>query len=314
MRLALRANRANVHLMFEQLPLLRALAARHAEGRSKETAIPRVAIHKGCGPTQNSSALFEPKLCLVLQGAKQIMIGDQLLYYDSANYFIASVELPATGRIIEASPEHPYLGLTLTLDWQNLAALIADTAERREPPGMGFCVSPVTPQLLDAWLRLMRLLDTPDDIPVLAPLCEREILYRLLQGPQGGVLRQIVKTDSRLSQIRRAAAWIRENFDQTLRIENLAALSGMSTASFHRHFKAATAMSPLQYQNMLRLRHARQMLIASGDATRAAYAVGYESASQFSREYARMFGAPPARDAQRLRGGEALQDDMTVSA
>jgi AraC-like DNA-binding protein len=313
MDLAPRAGRANVHLMLEQLSLLRALAARHAISRNRETAIPRVAIYRRCEPTQNSSGLFEPKLCLVLQGKKQIMIGNQVLYYDSANYFIASVELPATGRIIEASPAQPYLGLTLTLDWQNIAALMADIAESRDTAGAGFCVSPVTPQLLDAWLRLMRLLDTPDDIPVLAPLCEREILYRLLQGPQGGVLRQIVKTDSRLSQIRRAAAWIRENFDQTLRIENLAALSGMSTASFHRHFKAATAMSPLQYQKMLRLQHARQMLIASGDATRAAYAVGYESASQFSREYARMFGAPPARDAQRLRGGESLQDDMSVS-
>jgi AraC-like DNA-binding protein len=300
--------------MFEQLTLLRALAARHAGGQSKETPIPRVAIHRGCGPTQNSSALFEPKLCLVLQGAKQIMIGDQLLYYDSANYFIASVELPATGRIIEASPERPYLGLTLTLDWQNLAALIADTTERRETPGMGFCVSPVTPQLLDAWLRLMQLLETPDDIAVLAPLCEREILYRLLQGPQGGVLRQIVKADSRLAQIRRAAAWIRENFDQTLRIETLAALSGMSAASFHRHFKAATAMSPLQYQKTLRLQAARRLLIADADATRAAYAVGYESASQFSREYARMFGAPPARDALRLRGSESSAEDALVSA
>jgi AraC-like DNA-binding protein len=300
MDLAPWAGRANVHLMFEQLTLLRALAARHAGGHSKETAIPRVAIHRGCGPTQNSSALFEPKLCLVLQGAKQIMIGDQVLYYDSANYFIASVELPATGRIIEASPERPYLGLTLTLDWQNLAALIADATERREPPGMGFCVSPVTPQLLDAWLRLMQLLETPQDIAVLAPLCEREILYRLLQGPQGGVLRQIVKADSRLAQIRRAAAWIRENFDQTLRIETLAALSGMSAASFHRHFKAATAMSPLQYQKTLRLQAARRLLIADPDATRAAYAVGYESASQFSREYARMFGAGAGREALRL--------------
>lgn len=313
MRLTLSAGRADVHLMLEQLSLLRALTARHAGGRTKETAIPRVAIHRGCGPTQNSSALFEPKLCLVLQGAKEIMIGDRLLRYDPANYFIASVELPATGRIIEASPEQPYLGLTLTLDWQNLAALIADMEESREPPGISFCVSPVTPQMLDAWLRLMHLLETPDDIAVLAPLFEREILYRLLQGPQGGVMRQIVKADSRLSQIRRAATWIRENFDQALRIETLAALSGMSPASFHRHFKAATAMSPLQYQKMLRLQHARQMLIASGDATRAAYAVGYESASQFSREYSRMFGAPPARDAQRLRGGESLQDDL-VSA
>ncbi len=296
-----------------ELELLRALAARHAGGRHQETAIPRVAIHRGCAPTEISAALFEPKLCLVLQGAKQIMIGDQVLRYDPANYFIATVELPVTGRIIEASAAQPYLGLTLTLDWQSLAALIPDVPASRETMGAGFAVSPVIAQFLDAWLRLLRLIEAPQDIAVLAPLCEREILYRLLQGPQGYVLRQIVTTDSRLSQIRKAIGWIRENYNAPLQIDSLARLAGMSAASFHRHFKAATTMSPLQYQKTLRLQQARQLMIANPDATRAAYAVGYESASQFSREYARMFGAPPARDALRLRGMGAASEEISAA-
>jgi transcriptional regulator GlxA family with amidase domain len=164
-----------------------------------------------------------------------------------------------------------------------------------------FGVSPVTLPLLDPWLRLLALLDAPADIPVLAPLFEREILYRLLQGPQGGVLRQIALADGRLSQIRRAIMWIRAHYDEPLRIEALAEIAGMSGASFHRHFRAATAMSPLQYQKHLRLQQARRLLIANQDASQAGYAVGYESASQFSREYARAFGASPARDAMRLR-------------
>src|SRR3569623_995311 len=164
-----------------------------------------------------------------------------------------------------------------------------------------FGVSPVTPELLDPWLRLLRLLDTPRDIPVLAPLAERELPHRLLLGLQGNVLRQIALASGRLSQIRQAIACIRQNFDRPLQIEDLAGLAGMSTASFHRHFKEATAMSPLQYQKTLRLHEARRLLIADYAAARAACAVGYESASQFSREYARMFGSPPARDAIRLR-------------
>jgi transcriptional regulator GlxA family with amidase domain len=172
----------------------------------------------------------------------------------------------------------------------------------------------VTPQLLDPWLRLMRLLDTPEDMPVLGPMLEREILYRLLQGPQGGVLRQIALADSRLARVRRAIACIRARFDQPLRIEELAGLAGMSPAAFHRHFKAATAMSPLQYQKTLRLQEARRLLIAEPDAARAGYAVGYESASQFSREYARLFGAPPARDAARLRGEGVTAAEMASAA
>ncbi|HEY2481307.1 MAG TPA: AraC family transcriptional regulator, partial [Caulobacteraceae bacterium] len=177
---------------------------------------------------------------------------------------------------------------------------------RGEAQAAAFAVSPVTAQLLDPWLRLLGLLDTPQDIPVLAPLLEREILYRLLQGPQGGVLRQIAKADSRHAQVRKAIGWIRVHYDRPLRVGELAHLAGMSAASFHRHFRSATAMSPLQYQKNLRLQEARKLLMADQDAARAGYAVGYESASQFSREYARLFGAPPARDAGRLRPAEAL--------
>lgn len=162
-------------------------------------------------------------------------------------------------------------------------------------------MAPVTVELLEAWDHLLALLDNPADIPFLAAAREREVLYRLLQGAHGPILRQVGREDSQLSRVRRAIAWIRRNFDQPLRTEALAGVAGMSVSSFHRHFKAATAMSPLQYQKTLRLQAARRLLTTNTDAARAAYAVGYESASQFSREYARLFGAPPGRDAERLR-------------
>jgi AraC-like DNA-binding protein len=295
--------------MNEQLSALRAMAARRVAGRRTETAIPRVAISTGWAATRPLPGLYPPTLCLVLQGAKQVTIGAHVLRFDQASYFVAAVELPATGCIVEASAEHPYLALNLALDREALAALLAEVPARGDPPAAGFAVSAVTAELLDAWRRLLGLLDTPQDIPVLAPLFEREILYRLLQGPRGGVLRQVVRADSRLSQVRQAIAWIRTHYDQPLRIERLAHQAGMSAASFHRHFKAATALSPLQYQKRLRLQQARQLLVANHDAAGAGYAVGYESASQFSREYARLFGAPPARDAERLRGdGTALAE------
>jgi AraC-like DNA-binding protein len=264
--------------------------------------------------TKPTPGLYQPMLCLVLQGAKEVLIGDRRLRYDPATCFIASLDLPVSGCIVKASAAEPYLGVTLALDRDTLADLLTDVPERNEPCGAGFAVSPVTGPLLDSWLRLIGLLDAPEDIAVLAPLIEREILYRLLRGPQGGVLRQIARADSRLSQVRRAIAWIRAHYDQTLSIDALAELAGMSAASFHRHFKAATAMSPLQYQKNLRLQQARSLLVASADASRAGYAVGYESASQFSREYARLFGAPPARDAARLRGDRAAMAEIAGAA
>jgi AraC-like DNA-binding protein len=300
--------------MNEQLDQLRILALRHAQGRRIQTAVPRVAIATGREPTSIMPGLCEPMVCIVLQGAKEVMIGDRVLRYDPASYFVASMELPASGRVIEASPERPYVSVGLALDWQTLAALMPEMPGAPDGHSAAFGVSPVTPELLDPWLRLLRLLDTPRDIPVLAPLAEREILYRLLLGPQGNVLRQIALASGRLSQIRQAIASIRQNFDRPLQIEDLAGLAGMSTASFHRHFKEATAMSPLQYQKTLRLQEARRLLIADYDAARAAFAVGYESASQFSREYARMFGAPPARDAIRLRQEAAAGVEIANAA
>ena len=296
--------------MHEHIERLRAQASRHAGQGTVETAIPGVAITLARKTTQPAVGVFQPRFCLVLQGAKEVTIGERRMRYDTNHYFIASLEVPATGCIIEASANHPYIGLSMGLDPELLAALISDTPASTDVETSSFAVSPVTTQLLDPWVRLLALLDAPQEIAVLAPMIEREILYRLLQGPQGPVLRQIARSDSRLGQVRRAIAWIREHYDQPLRIETLAELAGMSAASFHRHFKAATAMSPLQYQKCLRLQQARRLLIANQDATRAGYAVGYESASQFSREYARLFGLPPARDAVRLRSDTGGLDDV----
>jgi AraC-like DNA-binding protein len=299
--------------MQEQLARLRALAVRHAALGANRTPVPRLNVYMGVGKTPPVSGMFEPKICLVLQGAKQIMIGEQVLRYDPATFFVASVELPVTGCIVEPTPERPYIGLSLDLDRPALAALIAEVPGRAEAETRAFAVSPVTPELLDPWLRLVGLLEAPEDVPVLGPLIEREILYRLLRGPQGALLRQAAREDSRLAQVRQAICWIREHYDQPLRVEALCELAGMSPASFHRHFRAATAMSPLQYQKSLRLQQARRLLVGSIEAARAAYAVGYESASQFSREYTRMFGLPPARDALRLREA-GLVEVVTAAA
>lgn len=275
---------------------------RHTQSVACVTAIPRVGIGVVDQPSKPMPTVYEPMICLVLQGAKQVMIGDRVLHYDPACNFIASLELAVSGCVIEASPDKPYIAASLTIDRAVLADLLATMPSSPEGQTAGFAVTPVTPALLDAWAQLLALFDAPQDIPVLAPLREREILYRLLQGPDGGLLRQIAREDSQLSRVRRAIHWIQTHFDRTMRIEGLAEIAGMSVPSFHRHFKAATAMSPLQYQKTLRLHAARRMLVASNDASRTAYSVGYESASQFSREYTRMFGAPPSRDAERLRG------------
>jgi len=275
---------------------------RHTDGVARECAIPRLGIGIARQPSTPVATLYEPMICLVLQGAKHVMIGDRTLRYDPACSFIASLELPVSGCIIEASPEKPFVAVSLTLDRTALADLLPETTRAGdEGDPEGFAVTPVTPALLEAWDHLVALLDTPGDVPVLAPLREREILYRLLQGPQGGMLRQVARADSRLSRVRRAIQWLQAHFDRKMRIEALAEIAGMSVPSFHRHFKAATAMSPLQFQKTLRLQAARRLLATSAEASRAAYAVGYESASQFSREYARMFGAPPSRDIERLQ-------------
>ena len=283
---------------------------RHTDGVRRDCTIPRLGLGVSHQCSKPAATLYEPMICLVLQGAKQVIIGDRTLRYDPACSFIASLDLPASGWVVEATPDKPFVAVSLTIDRTALAALIPETQGPAEADATGFAVTPVTPEMLEAWDNLVALLDSPQDVAVLAPLREREVLYRLLQGPHGGMLRQIVRDDSRLSRVRRAIGWLQEHFDQKMRIEMLAEIAGMSVPSFHRHFKAATAMSPLQFQKSLRLQAARRLLTTHAEAARAAYSVGYESASQFSREYARMFGAPPSRDIERLRG--ASDDPVAV--
>ncbi len=293
--------------MQDQLETMCRRVIRHTDGISRTTVVPRVGIGLSRHPSTPMASVYEPMICLVLQGAKQVMIGDHLLRYDPACAFIASLELPVSGRIVEASAQKPYVAVSLTLDRDALAELLSCMPAVAPRATAGFAVTPVTPDLLAAWGQLLALLDAPEDVPVLAPLREREVLYRVLQSPQGEMLRQIGRDDSRLSHVRRVIHWIQSHFDEPMRIEALADIAGMSVPSFHRHFKAATAMSPLQFQKKLRLQAARRLLAINTEASRAAYSVGYESASQFSREYTRMFGAAPSRDAERLRAGQGVE-------
>jgi AraC-like DNA-binding protein len=264
------------------------------------TGLPRVAMVRA---EACSDQVYEPMLHLVLQGSKSLSVGDKFLRFEPGSYFVVPVDVPAIGQIRSERPGHPYLAISLTLD----PAVIASTLDGLPELGLpeqasGFTVSTATPELIDAWLRMMRLVDRPKEAAVLAPMIEREILFRVLQGPQGDMLRQMARAESRLSQVRRAIDWIRAHYAQPFRVEPLADMTGMSLAAFYRHFRAVTAMTPIQYQKRLRLLAARRMLLFEPrDAAAIAFSVGYESASQFSREYARMFGLPPIRDMARFK-------------
>lgn len=276
---------------------LRRLAGR-AENRRTETGIPRVAMVRGVIPEHELAAVYEPMINLILQGAKSVTIGGRTLNYDPDSYFVMSVDLPAVGAVRQAANGEPYLAVSLTLDPDAIAAVLAEApAGVGRSDGPGFSVARLTPELVDAWVRMLRLMDRPDDIPVLAAAYEREVLYRVLQGPQGWLLRDIATPDTALARVREAVAAIRREFARPLRVEALADRVAMSASAFHRHFKAVTSMSPLQFQKTLRLLHARRMMITRGlSAGAAAIEVGYESPSQFNRDYSRLFGAPPGRD------------------
>jgi AraC-like DNA-binding protein len=284
--------------MNANLAELRRLAA-HAENRRTETGIPRVAMVQGKIPEHELAAVYDPMINLILTGSKTMTVGDRTLRYDPATYFVMSVDLPAVGSVHPAESGEPYLAVSLTLEPSIVAGLLADLPK---PAGgalysAGFSVAPVTDELLDAWVRMLRLMERPDDIPALAPAYERELLYRVLQGPHGWMLRDIAAPGTALSRIGVTIQWIRENFTRPLKVEALASMAALSVSAFHRHFKAVTALSPLQYQKRIRLLHARSLLLAGeGNATSVAFGVGYESATQFSREYSRFFGLPPSRD------------------
>jgi AraC-like DNA-binding protein len=292
---------------------LRALLRRHGQDANTLTPIPRVEIRVGLTTTGPLPTMFPPMVCFVLQGAKRMMVGEKSLIYRGHSYLVVSVDLPATGQVVEATADQPYIAIGLMLDPAVIAALLIDmpvdlratppAAVSKEPAGAGFGISPLTPDLIDPLLRMMRLLDQPRDIPILAPLVERELLYRVMLGPQGAMLRDVGLADSRLAQVRRAIEWMRRHFARPLRIEKLAAHVGMSESTFHRHFKAVTTISPLQYHKQIRLQEARRRLLAEpNDVTRVAFAVGYESASQFQ------FGMPPGRDAARMREDRSRED------
>ena len=269
------------------------------------SALPRLTLFKSSKPTEPIHNVYRPTLCLVAQGAKRALLGNCAYVYDPAKFLVVSVDLPVVASVIEASPEQPYLCAALDLDVAAIAALLVDQGVAPAPsegsvPAIG--LSEVEPALQDAMVRLLRLLDNPKDAPVLAPLAEREILYRLLMSGQGAMVRHIAAGESRLRQISRAIAWIRANYADTCRVERLAAEAGMSPSSFHHHFKAVTSMSPLQYRTQMRLQEARRLMVSEGlEAASAGFRVGYESPSQFSRDYSRTFGAPPSKDAARLR-------------
>ncbi len=276
-----------------------------------QTEIPGLTLLRHETPTEPRVGLTEPSICMIAQGSKRIHLEDESFDYDAHNYLLSSVHLPSTYQVIKASPEEPYLGLVLAFDMRELSQLMIDTnlpSPRIKSVDRCMTTGEVTLPLLSTFLRLVALLDEPEDIPILAPMLHREILYRLLMSDQGVKLRQIAAAGSRSNQVARAIEWLKTNFTQQLKIEELAEMANMSSSSFHNHFRAMTSLSPIQYQKHLRLQEARRLMLAEDlDATRAAFQVGYESSSQFSREYSRLFGAPPLRDITKLRQTEMGQ-------
>jgi AraC-like DNA-binding protein len=257
-------------------------------------------------PAAPEYSLTKPLLVVMAQGGKHLMLGDQMYEYRDGDCLVITANLPVTGHWIDTDGSERALGMGLVLRPAAIAELVLQGPAGRWPRGTSgtpaIATGAAEPELLDAAARMLRLLDHPADGPVLAPLIEQEILWRVLSGPLGGALRQIGLADSDLSHVSRAIAWIRDNFAEPMRVEDLARLSGMSASAFHRHFRAVTAMSPLQFQKRIRLQRARSLLVADpGDIAGVGHLVGYDSPSQFNREYRRLFGAPPGLDAERLR-------------
>src|SRR6266487_6821772 len=256
-------------------------------------------------PLKPLHSVLEPSLCVIAQGSKEVLLGDSRYRYDPSQYLLATVELPRVSQVLEASKERPYLSLRLELA-PTLVSSVMVEAGHASPPGhadvRAIDVSPLDENLLDAFVRLVRLLDAPAEARVLLPLITREIIYRLLMGEQGGRLRHLAILGGYTPHIARAVERLRQGFDQPLRIEQMARELGMSVSGFHHLFKAVTALSPLQFQKRLRLQEARRLLLGEDlDAASAAYRVGYHDASHFNREYKSLFGVPPMRDVQRLR-------------
>jgi AraC-like DNA-binding protein len=293
---------------------LRESIARHAGQGLTPTALPGMSVV--CSPTTTEPlcGVAEPTLAVVAQGVKDTTLNGRTFTYGAGQFLVVSVDLPVIGHVTQGSAEEPFLAVVLELRAHVIAALLLETAPAAtggahavDATPVGLAVSDASPSLLNAISRLLALLDAPADVAALAAGIEREVLWRLLTGPQGTAVRQIGLADSRLAHLTRAIRWIRAHYNETLRVDELAALATMSVSSFHRHFRAVTSMSPIQFQKEIRLHEARARLLAEpSDVTGVGYAVGYDSPSQFSREYRRMFGVPPSRDARTLRDAAVL--------
>jgi AraC-like DNA-binding protein len=273
------------------------------------TAIAALAVIRASTPSQPLASVYHPSLCIVVQGRKRALLGGEIYTYDPLNYLVVSMSLPVVGQIIEATPAHPYLCVRIDLDpalVNELLVQLGAAAPVRTHDGRALFLARTSAALLDAVLRLVRLLDAPDDAPVLAPLALREIHYRVLLGELGQRLRSLCEADGASQRVARAIELLKARYTEPLRIEDLATVAHMSASSLHQRFREATATTPLQFQKQLRLQEARRLMLTEGiEAAAAGYRVGYESPSQFSREYRRLFGAPPKREvaARRFAGG-----------
>ena len=274
------------------------------------TAIAPLNLFRFSAPLEPIHGVYKPSLCVVAQGSKQVMLGENVYLYDPSHFLLVAVDLPVVSQVAEATLEEPYLSLSLDLDSMQISALVAELGLPEAPasplgrgaPQRGIAVGCLDTLLADTMVRLLRLLDTPQHIPTLAPLIEREILYLLLASEQGAALRRMAFAGSEMGGVVKALHRLKHRFAEPLRVEDLARESHMSVSVFHQHFKAVTALTPLQYQKRLRLQEARRLMLGeSVDAATAGFQVGYESPSQFSREYHRLFGDSPRRDTARLR-------------
>lgn len=275
------------------------------------TSIPGLTLNRRTSVSAPGSYLYEPSLSMIVQGSKRVVLGDATYLYDESRFLLTAVNLPTITQVLAATPEEPYISILLTLDLVAAKQMIADVdlAERdAAAEGTGMATGPATAALFGALTRLIELLDTPKDIPILGDLIQREFLYRVLTSPAGARLRQIVRLGTQGNRIACAINWLRDNYARPLRIEELAEASGMGVSTLHHHFRLLTAMSPLQFQKHLRLHEARRLMLSEElDAGNASLRVGYESATQFNREYRRLFGAPPMRDVKALRLTSAVQ-------
>jgi AraC-like DNA-binding protein len=285
--------------------LARRIAAYVGAEQKRITEVPGLTVHRRTSPTPPCSMTYEPSLILTAQGRKRVELGDKTFTYGSSHYLLASVALPVVARVVEASELTPCLALSLKLQMPVVRELLSREETAVGPQtekGPAIALGELTVELLDSFCRLMRLLDQPREIDFLHGLIEREIIFRVLQGPEGARLRAIATLGDQSQRTAKAIAWIKDNYAKPLRVEELAEIAGMGVSTLHHHFKALTAISPLQFQKQLRLHEARRLLLAGAcDAGSAAYEVGYESRSQFTREYRRLFGEPPMRDIKAIK-------------